>query len=218
MQSPLQFLTSSAQKTVMCTGFARLTSLLLSLSFNISIPFTLMHSSERALWHAVFLHQIKTCSQAFSAAVQQFYSKTVQFHWVSFKIFNTQTGRVGERQGEKRGGYKVCTVGGVRGRYREQIWRLTEVQKDRERWKVKLPGVCQQHVTGVGVIILLALRAVSLSLSLSPSSAVMNVWSVYKKFVRKRSLFSQLFFFSAISVSLSLSDLQFVTFLVSPTC
>lgn len=41
-------------------------------------------------------------------------------------------------------------VGGVRGRYREQIWRLQEEQKDRER-KVKLPAVCQQHVTGVGV-------------------------------------------------------------------
>lgn len=35
--------------------------------------------------------------------------------------------------------------------WREQIWRLKEEQKDREWRKVKLPGVCQPHVTGVGV-------------------------------------------------------------------
>lgn len=98
------------------------------------------------------------------------------------------------------------TVGGVKGRYREEIWRLTEVQKDRERWKVKLPGVCQQHVTGVGVHYSTGFTySVSLPISLSPCSACM-ICGVCKKSKNKVFVVALVpFFVQSLSVYVSVS-------------
>lgn len=110
----------------------------------------------------------------------------------------------------REGGYKVMmenqrwvgTVGGVRGRCREQIWRLREEQKDKERRELKLPGVCQQHVTGVGVHYStgFAYRVYhSLSMSLSLFCRHKCVQCV-RNFARKRFILS-LFVLSLSSAS-----------------